>query len=81
MQHDKLIESLERLEIDGEDLRLVRNLHYDKKAAIRIQGELGKWVNNRKECDKICSTCKARKLSVKLGHASELIWWEQTPTT
>ena len=41
VKHDKLLELIERLGIDGKDLRLIRNLYYDQKAAIRIMGELG----------------------------------------
>jgi len=36
-----LLEMLEELEIDWLGLRLIRNLYRDRKAAIRIQGELG----------------------------------------
>ena len=48
MKHDKLLELIERLGIDGKDLRLIRNLYYDQKAAIRIMGELGEWVDIQK---------------------------------
>lgn len=34
---------LERLEIDGKDLRVKRNLHYDQRAAMRILGDLSEW--------------------------------------
>ena len=45
MKHDRLMELMERLEIDGKDLRLLRNLCYGHKAAVRIMGELGEWVD------------------------------------
>ena len=48
VKHDKLMELLENVEIDGKDLRLIRNLYYNQKAAIRIQGELGGWVDIQK---------------------------------
>ena len=48
MKHDKLLELIERLDIDGKDLRLIRNLYYDQKTAIRIMGELGDWVDIQK---------------------------------
>ena len=35
---------LEELEIDGLDLRLIRNLYWNQKEAIRIHGELGNWI-------------------------------------
>ena len=34
---------LEKLEVDGKDLRLIRNLYWDQTAAIRIDGEVGEW--------------------------------------
>ena len=48
VKHDKLMELLQNVEIGGKDLRLIRNLYYDQKAAIRIQGELGGWVDIQK---------------------------------
>ena len=38
VMRSKLIESVERLEIDGRVLRLIRNLYYYQNAAIQIQG-------------------------------------------
>ena len=38
-KHDKLIDFLERVKIDGKNIGLIRNLYYDQKVAIRIQGE------------------------------------------
>ena len=48
VKHDKLLEFLERLDIDGKDIRLIRNLYYGQKAAIRITGEIGEWVDIQK---------------------------------
>ena len=48
VKHDKLKEFLERLDIDGKDIRLIRNLYYGQKAAIRINGEIGEWVDIQK---------------------------------
>ena len=48
VKHDKLLELIERLGIDGKDLRLIRNLYFDQKAAIRIMGGLGEWVDIQK---------------------------------
>ena len=54
MKHDKLQELIQGLNIGGNDLRLIRNMYYSQKAAIRIKGELGEWVciqkGIRKEC-------------------------------
>ena len=48
MKHDKLLGLIERLYIGGKDLRLIRNLYYHQKAAIRIKGELRDWLNIQK---------------------------------
>ena len=48
MKHDKLLEFLERLDIDGEDITLIRDLYYGQKASIRINGEIGEWVDIQK---------------------------------
>ena len=41
VKHDKLLELIQGLDIDGKDLRLKRNMYYGQKAAIKIEGELG----------------------------------------
>ena len=40
VKHDRLLELIARVDIDGEDLRLIRNLYYHQKATVRIMGEL-----------------------------------------
>jgi len=44
IRHDKLLELIQRLDIDRKDIRLIRNMYYGQKAVIRIKGELAKWV-------------------------------------
>ena len=44
VKHDKLLELIQGLDIDGKDLRLIRNMYYGQKAAIRIKGELGECI-------------------------------------
>ena len=39
VRHEKLFNILEHLDIDGKDLRVIRNL-WDQIAAVRIDGEL-----------------------------------------
>ena len=39
---------LNQLEIDGNDLILIRNFHWDQKAAVRLRGELGVWISIEK---------------------------------
>ena len=48
VRHENLMTMLEGLEIDGKDLRLVRNLYWDQTAAVRIGGELGEWKSIRR---------------------------------
>ena len=45
VKHGTLMELLGRLEVDGKDFRLIRNLYYDQQGAFRIQGEFGEWVD------------------------------------
>ena len=67
VKHDKLLELIERLNIDGEDLRLIRNLYYDQKVVIRIKAELGELVDIQKGIRKgciqhqICLLCIVKK--------------------
>jgi hypothetical protein len=39
VKHDNLFQILEKLDIDGKDLRIIRNLYWDQKAAIRINND------------------------------------------
>ena len=43
VRHEKLFNVLEHLDIDGKDLRVIRNLYWDKSAAVRIGGELSEY--------------------------------------
>ena len=40
VHHSQLIECLEKIGIDGKDIRIIANLYWHQKAAIRIQNEL-----------------------------------------
>ena len=40
---------LENIEVNGKDLRLVRNLYWDQTAAVRIDGEVGEWKKTSEE--------------------------------
>ena len=40
INHNKLIESLEKTEIDGNDLRIIANLYKNQFSSIKINGEL-----------------------------------------
>ena len=41
----KLFEMLNQLDIDGKNLRVLRNLYWDKTAAVRVDGELSEYTN------------------------------------
>ena len=41
VKHDKLLGMMQMLDINGKDIRLIRNMYYGQKAAIRTKGELG----------------------------------------
>ena len=43
VRHEKLFNILEHLDIDGKDLRVIRNLCWDQSAAVRIGGELSEY--------------------------------------
>ena len=40
VRHEELFNILNKLDIDGKDLRIVRNLYWDQNAAVRIDGDL-----------------------------------------
>ena len=48
MKHEDLFEFLQNLDIDGKDLRLIRNLYWAQSAAIRIYGNIGKYTQIRR---------------------------------
>ena len=39
VRHNQLMKLLEKLDIDGKDLRIVRNLYWEQSAAVRVEGE------------------------------------------
>ena len=41
MKHEDIIKQLEELNIDGKDLRVIRNIYWQQTAAIRINNQLG----------------------------------------
>ena len=45
VKHDRLFEILENLDIDGKDLRVIRNLYWDQCAAVRVQDEHSEFKN------------------------------------
>src|SRR5215469_3350916 len=43
VKHEDLTKMLERLEIDGKDLRIIKNLYWNQKVAVKIDDEESKW--------------------------------------
>ena len=43
VKHEDLMKMLERLEIDGKDLRIIKNLYWNQKVAVKIDDEESKW--------------------------------------
>ena len=45
VKHANLFEILQNLDIDGKDLRLIRNLYWDQKATVRVNNEHSEYIN------------------------------------
>src|SRR5438034_10734596 len=45
---------LQDLDLDGKDIRLVRNLYWDQSAAIRYQNELGNFASIKRGVRQVC---------------------------
>ncbi|GFO08467.1 endonuclease-reverse transcriptase [Plakobranchus ocellatus] len=45
VRHDEIIKQLTQLKIDGKDLRIIKNMYWDQKAAMRVEGEVSKFQN------------------------------------
>src|SRR5437899_6207226 len=48
VRHTKLLNMLQDLDLDGKDIRLVRNLYWNQSAAIRYHNELGNFTHIRR---------------------------------
>jgi hypothetical protein len=48
VKHEKLFQILEKIGLDGKDLRVLRNLYWKQTATIRVDGSLGRWVEIKK---------------------------------
>ena len=48
VKYKKLFEMLEDIQIDGKDLRIIRNLYWKQAAAIRISSHVGEYVEIKK---------------------------------
>ena len=45
VKHGELINMLERIGADGKDVRMIENVYWNQKAAIKIEGEQSEWVD------------------------------------
>ena len=54
VKHEKLFEMRNQLDIDGKDLRVLRNLYWDQTAAVRVDGELSEYTNIKRGVRKGC---------------------------
>jgi len=44
VQHEKLMQILENLDIDGKDLRIIKNMYREQEASVRVQNEESKYT-------------------------------------
>ena len=58
VKHEKLFEMLNQLDIDGKDLRVLRNLYWDQTAAVRVDGELREYTNIKRGVRQGCMKVK-----------------------
>lgn len=49
VKHECLINMLQEIGVDGKDERLIANLYWSQKAAVRVGGEMTDWIQIRKE--------------------------------
>ena len=54
VKHDKLFEMLSQLDIDGKDLRVLRNLYWDQTNAVRVDGEHSEYKNIKRGVRQDC---------------------------
>ena len=48
VKHDNLFQILEKLDIDGKGLRLVRNLYWEQKAAMKVNNDISEYINSER---------------------------------
>ncbi len=44
VRHEEILKMLESLDLDGKDVRLIRNLYWEQTACMRIDGDLSKYI-------------------------------------
>ena len=48
VKHEQRINMLDSLDIDGKDLRVVRNIYWEQTAAIKIDNEISPFIKVKK---------------------------------
>ena len=62
VQHDKLLQDLMDLDLDGKDLRFIWNLYWEQTASIRVENKLSEYVDIKDVSSlRICLTCTEKK--------------------
>jgi hypothetical protein len=54
VKHGNLFQILEKLDIDGKDLRLVRDLYWDQKAAMKVKDDTSEYINIKRDVRQGC---------------------------
>ena len=47
VKHENLLEILKNLMLDGKDIRIIKNLYWNQRAAVRVAGERSDWQDIR----------------------------------
>ena len=62
--HEEIITILQQLNIDGKDLRIIKNIYWEQKAAVRVEEETSNFQNIkrgvRQGCPQTFSPCIAK---------------------
>ena len=53
VKHEDLMKILERLEIDGKDLRIIKNLYWNQKVVVKIDDVLREMFDKVVRCHQI----------------------------
>jgi len=62
VQHEKLLQDLIDLDLDGKDLRFIWNLYWEQTASIRVENKLSEYVDIKDVSSlRICLTCTEKK--------------------
>ena len=54
VKHENLFQILEKLDMDGKDLRLVRNLYWEQKAAMKVNNDISEYINIKRDVQQGC---------------------------